>query len=78
MGHTLLDMGRFADAQTELEPFIRSQPDNPTAWSYLGQAREGLGDRVGAEFAYRQALELEGQGSGFRTRASGRLRDLRA
>ena len=78
MGQTLLDMGRFADARSELEPFCRSRPDNPAAWSYLGQAREGLGDRAGAEYAYRQAVELETHGSRFSTGASRRLRDLRA
>lgn len=63
MASTLLHMGRFADARSELERFCRSQPDNPAAWSYLGRAREGLGDRAGAEYAYRQAVELEARGS---------------
>lgn len=78
MGQALLDMGRFADALRELEPFCCAQPDDPTAWSYLGQAREALGDRAGAEHAYRRAVELETRGSRFSTRASGRLRNLTA
>jgi predicted Zn-dependent protease len=79
MGHTLLDLGRFADAQSHLEPFCREQPGNASAWSYLGRAREAMGDSAGAEEAYLRAVELETRGlAEFMTDASGRLQDLRA
>lgn len=50
---------KFEDAKAHLEKALEAAPDSAEAAFYLGVAREGTGDRKGAEEAYKRALKSD-------------------
>ncbi|MFC1628287.1 tetratricopeptide repeat protein [Gemmatimonadota bacterium] len=48
----------YHDAETEIEDYLRNQPEDAEAWELLGSARYGRWDFGGAAAAYRKALDL--------------------
>lgn len=50
---------KWAEAKAHLEKALAAKPENAEAAYYLGLASEKLGDREGAEKAYRQALKSD-------------------
>jgi tetratricopeptide (TPR) repeat protein len=75
LGYTLCDLGCHREAYGHLLAYTRVVPRNAWAWSWLGQACEGIGEPEEAIRCYRRALRLERIGS-YETDARGRLRAL--
>jgi tetratricopeptide (TPR) repeat protein len=57
---TMSDLGRFSEAQTEVERALELEPDYWDAWMELGRLKIELGDWAGAVKPLRKAMELEG------------------
>ena len=76
LGYTLCDMGRPQEAYGHLLEYTRAVPRNAWAWTWLGQAAEGLGEVREAERWYRRALRLQRRG-GLQTDADERLANLK-
>jgi len=76
LGYTLCDLGRPQEAYAHLLEYTRAVPRNAWAWTWLGQAAEGIGEVREAERCYRRALRLERRGS-FETDADERLANLK-
>ena len=57
---TLSDMGRFRDAQKEVERALELEPEYWDAWMELGRLKIELGDWAGAVKPLRKAMELDG------------------
>ena len=55
----LEDQGKVADAAAKYREILAAHPDSSVAWTDLGKAEEKLGDRKGAEEAFRKALALD-------------------
>ena len=55
----LEDEGKVADAAAKYREILAAHPDSSVAWTDLGNADEKLGDRKGAEDAFRKALALD-------------------
>jgi len=68
LGYTLCDLGRHREAYGHLLEYRRIVPRNPWAWSWLGQACEGIEEPRQAARCYRRAIRLELEG-GFETDA---------
>ena len=62
LGWALYRLGRFAEAQEELERAIDLSPDNATILEHLGDVYRALGERELAVDAYEKAVALEEQG----------------
>jgi tetratricopeptide (TPR) repeat protein len=75
VGYTLCDLGRHREAYGHLRAYTRIVPRNAWAWSWLGQACEGIGEPDEATRCYRRAMRLERIGS-YETDARERLRAL--
>lgn len=56
-GVALSRTGNLADAAREIEEAARQEP-NPRGWQMVGRVRRQLGDRAGADAAYREAIRL--------------------
>lgn len=54
----LINDGRLEEARTATEKWLACEPDALVGWQLLGNVRLFLSDPVGAEAAYRRALEL--------------------
>lgn len=63
LGYTLIDVGRYREAHEALRHYARIDETNGWAWYWLGIACEALADWEGAEYAYREAVMLEREGS---------------
>jgi Flp pilus assembly protein TadD len=68
-------MGRYAEAYGHLRTYTEIVPRNAWAWSWRGQAAEGIGELGEAARCYRRALRLEQAGS-YETDARERLAQL--
>ena len=55
----LEDEGKVADAAAKYREILAAHPDSSVAWTDLGNAEEKLGDRKGAEDAFRKALAID-------------------
>jgi tetratricopeptide (TPR) repeat protein len=75
LGYTLCDLGRPEEAYGHLLEYTRIVPRNGWAWTWLGEACEGIGETRQAVKCYRRALRLEAQ-AGSETDAGERLRRL--
>lgn len=60
--------GRLPAAMRLLETARAADPDHPLTWINIGVTREALGDRTGAEAAYREAIRHQPDSSGARRR----------
>jgi Flp pilus assembly protein TadD len=58
-GRTYLEEGKFAEAKDHLEKARAKDPKSAEAAFYLALAQEKLGDKVGAEQSYMDALKLD-------------------
>ncbi len=76
LGYTLCDLGRPQEAYGHLLEYTRIVPRNGWAWTWLGQACEGIGEARQAARCYRHAIRLEDDGEGFETDAAERLERL--
>lgn len=72
LAYTLCDQGRFREAYGHLGTYASIVPRNAWAWSWLGQACEGIGEPREAVRCYRRAVRLERTGS-YETDAGERL-----
>lgn len=77
LGYTLCDLGRPHEAFGHLAEYARILPRNAWAWSWLGQACEGIGEPRQAAKCYRRAIRLGRDGS-FDTDAEERLHALQS
>ena len=59
LGLLAIDQGRPQDAVREFTEATQTDPNNASYWTNLGNARRAVGDRGGAEQAYRKALEID-------------------
>lgn len=59
LGLLAIDDGRPADAARLFERATANDANNASYWTNLGNARRALGDRAGAEQAYRKAIDLD-------------------
>ncbi len=59
LGQILVQLGRFEEALSPLQTYLVYQGNDPSAWSYLGQAFYGLENEEAAELAFNQALSLD-------------------
>jgi tetratricopeptide (TPR) repeat protein len=75
LGYTLCDLGRHPEAYGHLRSYTEIVPRNAWAWSWLGQACEGIGERREAVRCYRRAVRLERIGN-YETDAAERLAKL--
>ena len=55
----LEDEGKIADAAGRYREILAAHPDSSVAWTDLGNAMEKLGDRAGAQEAFRKALAVD-------------------
>ena len=55
----LEDEGKVAEAAAKYREILAAHPDSSVAWTDLGNAEEKLGDRKGAEEAFRKALAID-------------------
>jgi tetratricopeptide repeat protein/peptidase C39-like protein len=55
----LEDEGKVAEAAAKYREVLAAHPDSSVAWTDLGNAEEKLGDRKGAEEAFRKALAID-------------------
>lgn len=60
-GMAYYEEGKIAEAKEHFEKAIASAPKLADAHLYLGICNEQLGDKLGAEDAYKQALALDGK-----------------
>jgi choline-sulfatase len=58
-GLLAIDAGHAADAVKAFERAAAADSNNAPYWTNLGNARRAIGDRAGAEQAYRHALEID-------------------
>lgn len=58
-GSQALAAGRFAEAEEELRQAVEADPQHPTAWQLLAQARQRRGDLDGARQAYERAIAAQ-------------------
>ena len=77
LGYTLCDLGRPREAYGHLLEYTRILPRNGWAWTWLGQACEGIGETRQAARCYRRAIRLERPTQGPETDAAERLERLR-
>jgi tetratricopeptide (TPR) repeat protein len=78
IGTSLVELGRMEEALSPLETHLAYKPDDPSAWSYLGNAYYLLDDYENAEQAYNQAIVLNpNDGTAIRHRALMRLNQKR-
>ncbi len=75
LGYTLCDLDRPREAYGHLREYTRILPRNAWAWTWLGQACEGIGEPSQAARCYRRAVRLE-RDEGFETDAGERLERL--
>ncbi len=75
LGCTLCDLDRGQEAYGHLREYTRVQPRNAWAWTWLGQAYEGIDEPRQAAKCYRRAIRLE-KDAGFETDAAERLERL--
>lgn len=59
LGKRLLDVGEAAEAQTAAARVVRMAPENPEAWTLLGQTELDLHRDLEAEQALERALQLD-------------------
>jgi tetratricopeptide (TPR) repeat protein len=59
LGLLAADDGRPGVAVKAFEQATRLDPNNASYWANLGNARRAIGDRTGAEQAYRRALDVD-------------------
>ena len=59
LGIVLGRMQRYEDARTELARAVALNPDNASAWAYLGLAQAQRGDQARAQESWRRALALD-------------------
>ena len=59
LGLLAVDADRPQDAVKEFERAAAIDPNNASYWANLGNARRAVGDRAGAEQAYRRALDVD-------------------
>ncbi len=59
VGRLAIDAGRAADAVKAFDRAAAADSNNASYWANLGNARRAIGDRAGAEQAYRHALEID-------------------
>jgi len=59
LGLLAIDQGRPKDAVREFTEATQTDPNNASYWTNLGNAKRAVGDRGGAEQAYRKALEID-------------------
>ena len=59
VGLLAIDAGHAADAVKAFEQAAAADSNNAPYWANLGNARRAIGDRTGAEQAYRHALEID-------------------
>jgi len=55
----LEDDGQYAEAAARYREILAAHPDSSVAWTDLGNAEVKLGDRAGAEEAFRKALAID-------------------
>lgn len=55
----LEDEGKIAEAAARYREILAAHPDSSVAWTDLGNAEEKLGDRAGAQDAFRKALAVD-------------------
>ena len=55
----LEDEGKIAEAAGRYREILAAHPDSSVAWTDLGNAMEKLGDRAGAQEAFRKALAVD-------------------
>jgi tetratricopeptide (TPR) repeat protein len=58
-GATALETGEFQRARNDLELAVRLDPKIPGAWTWVGMARDRVGDEEGAKKAYQTALQID-------------------
>jgi arylsulfatase A-like enzyme len=63
LGLIAIDEGRAQEAAAEFERAAALDPNNASYSANLGNARRAMGDRPGAERAYRRALEIDSHNS---------------
>lgn len=63
LGYTLIDMGQYREAHEALRHYVRIDETNGWGWYWLGIACEAQADWEGAEYAYRETIRLEQEGS---------------
>jgi len=61
LGLLAVDEDRSRDAAGEFQRAAELDSNNASYWTNLGNARRALGDRPGAEQAYRRALDVDGR-----------------
>jgi Flp pilus assembly protein TadD len=59
LGLLAIDDGRAAEAVKAFDRATTIDPNNASYWTNLANARRALGDRTGAERAYRKALDVD-------------------
>ena len=59
LGLIAVDEHRPHDAAAEFQRAAEIDPNNASYWANLGNSRRALGDRAGAEQAYRRALDVD-------------------
>ncbi len=72
LGYTLCELGEHRRAYAHLRRYTELVPTNGWAWSWLGQACEGIGRLPEARAAYVRAIEADGD----ETDAAERLENL--
>lgn len=60
LAQVLVEARAFSQAESYLEPLVKSSPDDAQAWFALGRTRVGLGDLPRARAALQRAYELDG------------------
>jgi Flp pilus assembly protein TadD len=58
-GKASLEEGKFAEARASFEKALAKSPGSAEATFYLGVSKEKLGDKAGAEQAYKDALQKD-------------------
>lgn len=59
LGTLYYNMGHFSDAQRVLNISTMKNPQNASAWAWLGWAEMALGDNATADASFRQALKID-------------------
>ena len=59
LGHMFIELRRFRDAKEVLEKLVEVNPNYARGWELLGQAKAGLGDKVGSKICIDRARELD-------------------
>ncbi|WP_040484519.1 glycosyltransferase [Lyngbya aestuarii] len=77
LGYALMQLGRWREAALELRKAVELYPGSAVVWQQLGDVLRELGENEEAAEAYRQALEFKSRTSGYASKLSRALPQIR-